>query len=79
MCDSCSELCLKTLYLSEACVSALQFAWGSDADNVHLPHNHYENSVCYPGTQCHASPATLENRQVERNFGFGIHVRTLLR
>ncbi|KAK9836949.1 hypothetical protein WJX81_002075 [Elliptochloris bilobata] len=28
----------------------LQFAWGSDADNVHLPHNHYENSVCYPGT-----------------------------
>ena len=27
----------------------LQFAWGSDAANVHLPHNHYENSVCYPG------------------------------
>jgi 4-alpha-glucanotransferase len=28
----------------------LQFAWGSDARNTHLPHNHYENSVCYPGT-----------------------------
>ena len=27
----------------------LQFAWGSGATNVHLPHNHYENSVCYPG------------------------------
>lgn len=28
----------------------LQFAWGSGPDNVHLPHNHYENSVCYPGS-----------------------------
>jgi 4-alpha-glucanotransferase len=28
----------------------LQFAWGSGARNTHLPHNHYENSVCYPGT-----------------------------
>lgn len=27
----------------------LQFAWGSGATNTHLPHNHYENSVCYPG------------------------------
>lgn len=27
----------------------LQFAWGGGARNVHLPHNHYENSVCYPG------------------------------
>ena len=27
----------------------LQFAWGSGATNIHLPHNHYENSVCYPG------------------------------
>ena len=34
----------------------LQFAWGSDAGNCHLPHNHYENSVCYPGTpRPHAS------------------------
>lgn len=28
----------------------LQFAWGSDGRNPHLPHNHYENSFCYPGT-----------------------------
>ena len=27
----------------------LQFAWGSGGTNIHLPHNHYENSVCYPG------------------------------
>ena len=27
----------------------LQFAWGSGSANVHLPHNHYENCVCYPG------------------------------
>jgi hypothetical protein len=27
----------------------LQFAWGSGAANTHIPHNHYENSVCYPG------------------------------
>ena len=27
----------------------LQFAWGSGATNTHIPHNHYENSVCYPG------------------------------
>lgn len=28
----------------------LQFAWGSDGHNPHLPHNHYENCFCYPGT-----------------------------
>ena len=27
----------------------LQFAWGSDGANVHLPHNHYQNCVVYPG------------------------------
>ena len=27
----------------------LQFAWGSGSTNTHIPHNHYENSVCYPG------------------------------
>ena len=27
----------------------LQFAFGSGATNTHLPHNHYENCVCYPG------------------------------
>jgi hypothetical protein len=29
----------------------LQFAWGGGPTNVHLPHNHYENSVCYPGAR----------------------------
>jgi 4-alpha-glucanotransferase len=28
----------------------LQFAWGGGTNNVHLPHMHYENSFCYPGT-----------------------------
>jgi 4-alpha-glucanotransferase len=28
----------------------LQFAWGSGPNNVHLPHMHYENCFCYPGT-----------------------------
>lgn len=27
----------------------LQFAWGGGYANTHLPHNHYENSVVYPG------------------------------
>ena len=33
----------------------LQFAWGGGFANTHLPHNHYENSVVYPG----ASSAAL--------------------
>ncbi|KAF5835101.1 glycoside hydrolase superfamily [Dunaliella salina] len=28
----------------------LQFAWGGGPGNVHLPHMHYDNSYCYPGT-----------------------------
>ena len=28
----------------------LQFAWGGGPNNVHLPHMHYENCFCYPGT-----------------------------
>ncbi|KAK3259009.1 hypothetical protein CYMTET_31973 [Cymbomonas tetramitiformis] len=28
----------------------LQFAWEGGGANVHLPHNHYPNSICYPGT-----------------------------
>lgn len=28
----------------------LQFAFGSDAHNIHLPHLHYNNSLVYPGT-----------------------------
>lgn len=35
----------------------LQFAWGSGGTNTHLPHNHYENSVCYPGKHT-PSPCT---------------------
>eukprot|EP00208_Stichococcus_sp_RCC1054_P003340 CAMPEP_0206140558 /NCGR_PEP_ID=MMETSP1473-20131121/9760_1 /ASSEMBLY_ACC=CAM_ASM_001109 /TAXON_ID=1461547 /ORGANISM="Stichococcus sp, Strain RCC1054" /LENGTH=558 /DNA_ID=CAMNT_0053534735 /DNA_START=359 /DNA_END=2035 /DNA_ORIENTATION=- len=31
-------------------MAVLQFAWGSGAANPHLPHNHYENCVVYPGT-----------------------------
>ena len=34
----------------------LQFAWGSGSTNTHLPHNHYENSVCYPGDAPWAAP-----------------------
>lgn len=28
----------------------LQFAWEGGPSNTHLPHMHYENSFCYPGT-----------------------------
>lgn len=28
----------------------LLFAWGGSWTNTHMPHNHQENSVCYPGT-----------------------------
>lgn len=35
-------------------MAVLQFAWGSGAANPHLPHNHYENCVVYPGAT--ASP-----------------------
>eukprot|EP00192_Tetraselmis_astigmatica_P019359 CAMPEP_0117692790 /NCGR_PEP_ID=MMETSP0804-20121206/26514_1 /TAXON_ID=1074897 /ORGANISM="Tetraselmis astigmatica, Strain CCMP880" /LENGTH=200 /DNA_ID=CAMNT_0005506259 /DNA_START=8 /DNA_END=610 /DNA_ORIENTATION=+ len=28
----------------------LQFAWEGGSGNTHLPHNHYSNSFCYPGT-----------------------------
>lgn len=30
-------------------MAVLQFAWGSGAANPHLPHNHYDNCVVYPG------------------------------
>lgn len=30
-------------------MAVLQFAWGSGGANTHLPHNHYENCVVYPG------------------------------
>jgi len=28
----------------------LQFAWGSGNDNIHLPHNHSQDSIAYTGT-----------------------------
>ncbi|KAL9245702.1 hypothetical protein vseg_019322 [Gypsophila vaccaria] len=31
-------------------MAVLQFGFGSDADNPHLPHNHEENQVVYTGT-----------------------------
>lgn len=31
-------------------MAVLQFGFGSDADNPHLPHNHERNQVVYPGT-----------------------------
>ena len=31
-------------------MAVLQFAWGSDASNPHLPHNHTVETVAYPGT-----------------------------
>ena len=37
----------------------LQFAWGSGGTNIHLPHNHYENSVCYPGEPALLLPCAL--------------------
>lgn len=36
----------------------LQFAWGGGSTNVHLPHNHYENSVVYPGESSIPAPFT---------------------
>jgi 4-alpha-glucanotransferase len=35
----------------------LQFAWGSDSRNTHLPHNHYENGAVYVGAACGAQAA----------------------
>ncbi|CEL95313.1 unnamed protein product [Vitrella brassicaformis CCMP3155] len=31
-------------------MKVLQFAWGGDSSNIHLPHNVADNSVVYPGT-----------------------------
>ena len=31
-------------------MKVLQFAWGGDIDNPHLPHNHAQDSVVYTGT-----------------------------
>ncbi|KAL0381567.1 UNVERIFIED_CONTAM: 4-alpha-glucanotransferase, chloroplastic/amyloplastic, partial [Sesamum angustifolium] len=31
-------------------MAVLQFGFGSDAENPHLPHNHEQNQVVYTGT-----------------------------
>jgi 4-alpha-glucanotransferase len=31
-------------------MAVLQFAWGGDAANIYLPHNHTRNLILYPGT-----------------------------
>jgi 4-alpha-glucanotransferase len=38
-------------------MAILQFAFGSDAENAYLPHNHEANCVVYPGT--HDNDTTL--------------------
>jgi 4-alpha-glucanotransferase len=38
-------------------MAILQFAFGGEADNVYLPHNHQSNCVVYPGT--HDNDTTL--------------------
>ena len=57
-------------------MAVLQFAWGSDARNGYLPHNHAANAVIYPGT--HDNDTTLgwyrSASEAERN-----HVRRYLR
>jgi 4-alpha-glucanotransferase len=54
----------------------LQYAFGSDAKNPHLPHNHVENCIVYPGN--HDNDTTLgwwnsisvhERSQVQRYLG----------
>jgi 4-alpha-glucanotransferase len=50
-----AELTLVLLLVCREAIGApgmvvLQFAWGGGTNNVHLPHMHYENSFCYPGT-----------------------------
>jgi 4-alpha-glucanotransferase len=39
-------------------MAILQFAFGGDASNLYLPHNHEQNCVVYPGT--HDNPTTRE-------------------
>ncbi|KAM7261945.1 hypothetical protein ACFE04_021022 [Oxalis oulophora] len=37
-------------YIGAPGMAVLQFAFGSDAENPHLPHNHEQNQVVYAGT-----------------------------
>lgn len=43
-------------YIEAPGMVVLQFAWGAGPTNIHLPHNHYENSICYPGVCACCSP-----------------------
>jgi 4-alpha-glucanotransferase len=61
-------------------MEVLQFAFGGEADNLYLPHNHSRNSVLYPGTHDNdtslgwyqnASPA--EQDHVRRYLGISGH------
>ncbi|GLT66523.1 hypothetical protein SLA2020_388830 [Shorea laevis] len=43
-------------------MAVLQFGFGSDADNPHLPHNHEHNQVVYPGT--HDNDTVLKHLKI---------------
>jgi 4-alpha-glucanotransferase len=59
--EDLGELMPSVIALREATglpgMAILQFAFGSGADNLYLPHNHRANSVVYPGT--HDNDTTL--------------------
>jgi len=59
--EDLGELVPSVVELREACglpgMTILQFAFGSDASNLYLPHNVTANSVIYPGT--HDNDTTL--------------------
>ncbi|MDF9832716.1 4-alpha-glucanotransferase [Ereboglobus sp. PH5-5] len=55
----------------------LQFAFGGQADNLYLPHNHHHNSVVYPGT--HDNDTTLGWYRAADNESAADHVRRYLR
>jgi len=59
--EDLGELSPSVLTLREATglpgMAILQFAFGGDAKNLYLPHNHRTNSVVYPGT--HDNDTTL--------------------
>lgn len=61
-------------------MAILQFAFGSDSDNLYLPHNHARNSVVYPGTHdndtsigWYATAPERERDHVRRYLGVSGH------
>jgi 4-alpha-glucanotransferase len=42
----------------------LQFAFGGDVDDLHLPHNYYQNVVAYTGT--HDNDTTVDGFKASR-------------